>query len=177
MLVDASAELIPSDLAIIFRSALSASPETLALTHEVQSVESYRDAKRKLFRLANKNKKGLRTGVINAEDPSSRFYELDISHPLTYGLKTGEIRATDIKATSTGSDFTVKSPALKDRQLKIHVNLPGSFNVYNALAAVGVGLALKMEPEQIERGIAALKSVEGRMTAIEAGQPFSVIKT
>ena len=139
------------------------------------SFESYRDAKRKLFRLANKNKKGLRTGVINAEDPSSRFFELDISHPLTYGLKTGEIRATDIKATSTGSDFTVKSPALKDRQLKIHVNLPGSFNVYNALAAVGVGLALKMEPEQIERGIAALKSVEGRMTAIEAGQPFSVI--
>ena len=139
------------------------------------SFESYRDAKRKLFRLANKNKKGLRTGVINAEDPSSRFFELDISHPLTYGLKTGEIRATDIKVTSTGSDFTVKIPASKDRQLKIHVNLPGSFNVYNALAAVGVGLALKMEPEQIERGIAALKSVEGRMTAIEAGQPFSVI--
>src|SRR3989344_33632 len=94
------------------------------------SFESYRDAKRKLFKLANKNKKGLRAGVINAEDPSSKLFELDISHPLTYGLKTGEIRATDIKATSTGSDFTVKSPALKDRQLKIHVNLPGSFNVY-----------------------------------------------
>ena len=139
------------------------------------SFESYRDAKRKLFKLANKNKKGLRAGVINAEDPSAKLFASDIAYPLTYGIKAGEIRATDIKATSTGSDFTVKSPAYKDRQLKIHVNLPGSFNIYNALAAVGVGLALKMGPGQIERGIAALEAVEGRMTAIEAGQPFSVI--
>ena len=139
------------------------------------SFESYRDAKRKLFKLANKNKKGLRAGVINAEDPSAKLFASDIAYPLTYGIKAGEIRATDIKATSTGSDFTVKSPAYKDRQLKIHVNLPGSFNIYNALAAVGVGLALKMGPGQIELGIAALEAVEGRMTAIEAGQPFSVI--
>src|SRR3989344_7540162 len=122
------------------------------------SFESYRDAKRKLFKLANKNKKGLRAGVINAEDPSSKLFESDITYPLTYGLKSGEVRAADIKSTSTGSDFTVKSPAYKDRQLKIHLNLPGSFNIYNALAAVGVGLALKMEFEQIEMGIAALQS-------------------
>ena len=139
------------------------------------SFESYRDAKRKLFKLANKNKKGLRTGVINAEDPSSKLFESDITYLLTYGLKSGEVRAANIKSTSTGSDFTVKSPAYKDRQLKIHLNLPGSFNIYNALAAVGVGLALKLEPEQIEQGIAALQSVEGRMTAIEEGQPFSVV--
>ena len=139
------------------------------------SFESYRDAKRKLFKLANKNKKGLRTGVINAEDPSSKLFESDITYPLTYGVKAGGIRAADIKSTSTGSDFTVKSPDYKTPQLKIHLNLPGSFNIYHALAAVGVGLALKLEPEQIEQGIAALQSVEGRMTAIEEGQPFSVV--
>src|SRR3989344_389442 len=139
------------------------------------SFESYRDAKRKLFKLANKNKKGLRTGIINAEDPSAKLFESDITYSLTYGVKKGGIRATDIKATSTGSDFTEKIPASKDRQLKIHVNLPGSFNIYNALAAVGVGLALKLKPEQIEQGITALQSVEGRMTAIEEGQPFSVV--
>lgn len=139
------------------------------------SFENYRDAKRQLFKLANRNKEGLRTGVINAEDPSAKLFEADITNAITYGLKEGEIRATDIKAGSTGSDFTVKSSADKDLELKIQLNLPGSFNVYNALAAVGVGLALKMSLEQIEKGIAALEAVEGRMTTIEEGQPFSVI--
>lgn len=137
------------------------------------SFKNYLDAKRSLFKLTSRNKKGLRTGVINAEDPSARLFEADIVRPLTYGVKAGEIRASDIKATSTGSDFTVKSAGRKN--LKIRVNLPGSFNVYNALAAVGVGFALQMQPKQIERGIAALKSVEGRMMTVDEGQDFSVV--
>jgi len=137
------------------------------------TFENYRDAKRRVFKLANRNKKGLRVGVINAEDPSTELFESDITRSLTYGVKAGEIRASDIKATSSGSDFTVKSKDQPD--LKIHINLPGSFNVYNALAAVGVGFALQMKPEQIEKGIAALKSVEGRMTSIDEGQDFSVV--
>ncbi len=139
------------------------------------TFENYRDTKRRLLRLANSNKKGLRVGVINAEDPSARFFEADIARSLTYGVKAGEIRASDIKATSTGSDFTVKSQTHKDKQLKIHINLPGRFNVYNALAAVGVGFALRMEPGQVEKGIMALKSVEGRMTNIDEGQDFNVV--
>lgn len=160
------------------------------------TFENYLDAKRRLFKLANRNKKGLRVGVINAEDPSAKLFESDISSPLTYGVKAGEIVARDIKMTSTGSTFTVRitrkvnaqqsivnSQKTNDRRLatsdyaELHIatHLPGSFNVYNALAAVGVGLALQMKPRQIERGIAALKSVEGRMTTIDEGQDFEVI--
>ncbi|MEK7561521.1 MAG: UDP-N-acetylmuramoyl-L-alanyl-D-glutamate--2,6-diaminopimelate ligase [Patescibacteria group bacterium] len=137
------------------------------------TFENYRDAKRRLFKLTSRNKKGLRVGVINAEDPSAKLFEADITRPLTYGVKAGEIKATDIKATSAGSNFTVKSAGREN--LNIHVNLPGSFNVYNALAAVGVGFALQMEPRQIEKGIAALEAVEGRMTAVDEGQDFSVV--
>jgi UDP-N-acetylmuramoyl-L-alanyl-D-glutamate--2,6-diaminopimelate ligase len=53
--------------------------------------------------------------------------------------------------------------------------LPGSFNVSNSLAAVAVGRAVGLKPKQIEQGIAALDGVEGRMTRIDEGQPFSVI--
>lgn len=137
------------------------------------TFENYVGAKRRLFKLTNRNQKGLRVGVINAEDPTAKLFESDIDQPITYGLKDGEIVARDIKASSTGSDFTVKREG--QESLKIHVNLPGSFNVYNVLAAVGVGFALQMEPKQIEKGIAALKSVEGRMTAIDEGQDFSVV--
>jgi UDP-N-acetylmuramoyl-L-alanyl-D-glutamate--2,6-diaminopimelate ligase len=43
------------------------------------------------------------------------------------------------------------------------------------LAAVCVGKTLGLTPKQIEQGIAALESVEGRMTRINEGQGFSVI--
>src|SRR5581483_129187 len=54
-------------------------------------------------------------------------------------------------------------------------HLAGSLNVYNTLACVGVGKALGLNHGQIEKGIASLKGVEGRMTNIEEGQRFSVI--
>ena len=62
-----------------------------------------------------------------------------------------------------------------DDELDITCNLPGSFNVYNSLAAVGAGLALGLSPRQIEEGIASLHAVEGRMTKVDEGQDFSVI--
>jgi UDP-N-acetylmuramoyl-L-alanyl-D-glutamate--2,6-diaminopimelate ligase len=136
------------------------------------TFENYRDAKLKMFKLAAKNKRGLRAGIVNAEDPSADIFVKATPNSITYGVKVGDLRATDIKQTSTGSSFTV---AAKDQNLKIQTNLPGSFNVYNTLAAVGVGLVIGMEPAQIEQGIAALKSVEGRMTAIDEGQAFSVV--
>jgi UDP-N-acetylmuramoyl-L-alanyl-D-glutamate--2,6-diaminopimelate ligase len=137
------------------------------------TFENYREAKRKLFKLAAKNKNGLQTGIVNAEDPSAELFAKTTPKTITYGVKKGDLRARDVKETSTGSTYSVQTPEGKD--LKIKTNLPGSFNVYNSLAVVGVGVALGMDAKQIEQGIAALESVEGRMTSIDEGQPFSVI--
>ncbi len=139
------------------------------------TFENYRDAKRRLFQICERNKKGMRTGVINAEDSSAKLFASDISRSLTYGIKPAEIRATNIKATPIGSIFDVKSSRQKNLKLQVKTRLPGSFNIYNCLAAVGVGLALKIKPAAIEKGIAALKNVEGRMMAINEGQDFDVI--
>lgn len=139
------------------------------------TFENYLSAKRQLFRLTSRNKQGLGIGIVNADDPSAKLFVANIALSLTYGINAGEIRASNIKTTPSGSDFTVKSSAYKNQPLKIHVNLPGSFNVYNALAAASVGFALQMEPGQIEKGIAALKAVEGRMTTVDGGQDFSVV--
>jgi UDP-N-acetylmuramoyl-L-alanyl-D-glutamate--2,6-diaminopimelate ligase len=43
------------------------------------------------------------------------------------------------------------------------------------LAAVGVGIAIGLSKQQIEKGVASLKSVEGRMTHVDEGQDFGVI--
>jgi UDP-N-acetylmuramoyl-L-alanyl-D-glutamate--2,6-diaminopimelate ligase len=136
------------------------------------TFERYVQAKRKLFTLTNKNRKGLRVGVINAEDPSAELFASAIANSITYGLKKGDLQATNLKLTSGGSRYVAK---IEEDEYHIECHLPGSFNVSNSLAAVGVGYALGLTKEQIEKGIAGLEGVEGRMTRIDEGQDFDVV--
>ncbi|MEX2006698.1 MAG: UDP-N-acetylmuramoyl-L-alanyl-D-glutamate--2,6-diaminopimelate ligase [Candidatus Saccharimonadales bacterium] len=136
------------------------------------NFERYRDSKRKLFKLCNRNQKGLKTGVINAEDESAKLFIADISHPVTYGLEAGDLRTQNLKMTPAGSNYET---VISGDKYKIKCNLPGKFNVYNSLAAQAVGRAVGLSVKQVEQGIAALESVEGRMTSIDEGQDFEVI--
>lgn len=146
------------------------------LTHEHldyhRTFERYRNAKRMLFKMANRNKQGLRIGIVNADDPNGHYFASDVANPVLYGVEQGDVRATDIKLQPSGVDYNTE---IDGETYKIHCNLPGSFNVYNSLAAVCVGKALGLSREKIEKGIAALEGVEGRMTRIDEGQDFDVI--
>jgi UDP-N-acetylmuramoyl-L-alanyl-D-glutamate--2,6-diaminopimelate ligase len=146
------------------------------ITHEHldyhKTFERYREAKRKLFKLAAHNRKGLQTGIINAEDPAAELFAATVPHPVTYGLEKGDMRAKDVVATPDGSKFTAR---YDERELHLEVHLPGSFNVANALAAAATGVVVGLDDQQIEQGIAALTGVEGRMTTISEGQDYTVI--
>ena len=146
------------------------------LTHEHLdyhgTFERYRQAKVKLFKITNKTKKGLRIGIVNADDPSSQYFAQAITNPLTYGINSGELRAKNIKLSPQGISYDAK---FEKNTYKIKSQIPGSFNVYNSLAVVGVGTALGLSQDQIEQGIASLNGVEGRMTRINEGQKFEVI--
>lgn len=136
------------------------------------TFERYRDAKRKLFKLANRNRKGLRTGIINGEDPSAALFAGDVKNPVLYGVGKSDLQADDVRLSPAGVGYTAK---FENRELKIKCQLPGSFNVSNSLAAVGVGIKLGLTDKQIEQGISALAGVEGRMTRLDKGQNFDVI--
>ena len=136
------------------------------------TFEHYRDSKKRLFTLANKNKKGLRVGVLNAEDPSAELFAAAIANPVSYGIDAGDLRAKDVRLASNGSKFRA---IIGDEEYQMECNLPGGFNVMNSLAAIGVGRAVGLSRKQIETGIASLKSVEGRMARIDEGQDFDVI--
>jgi UDP-N-acetylmuramoyl-L-alanyl-D-glutamate--2,6-diaminopimelate ligase len=140
------------------------------------TFERYRAAKRRLFELAAGNARSATKlrGIINGDDPSADFFdEVTKGKSLRYSLSAGDIVATDIAAAGTGSKFRVTA---KGREaFEAQINLPGTFNVSNALAAVGVGLALDLDNTKIAHGLDSLKSVEGRMNAIDEGQDFSVI--
>ena len=136
------------------------------VTHEHldyhKTFERYRDAKRKLFKKA-------RYGVINADDPSAKYFEEDSKEYITYGIKSGKLRAKNVKLEPNGVEF------ISSDGLKIRTQIAGKFNVSNALAAVAAGRRLGLTDKEIADGIYALTEVEGRMVRVDEGQVFTAI--
>ncbi len=136
------------------------------------SFERYVKAKRKMFMMTNRNRKGLRIGIVNADDPHAETFSSAVKHPILYGIDRGDVRAVDVELSPNGIQYAA---VIEGKTYHIKSHLPGSFNVYNSLATVCVGRAVGLTQEEIERGIAALEGVEGRMTRVNEGQEFSVI--
>ena len=135
------------------------------LTHDHldyhKTFARYRAAKGKLFKKA-------KYSIINADDPASKYYEKISKDYTTYGIKNGKNRAKNIKLTVSGVNYSYDD-------INIETQIPGEFNVYNSLAAVLVGKKLGLTNTQIADGIKSLENVEGRMSIIDEGQPFTVI--
>jgi len=134
------------------------------------TFENYVEAKRRLFKIANKN--GLRFGVVNEQDPSAKKFVDTVANATTYGINTGELKASKLVLAADHSLYTA---TIEGDTYMIRVNIPGEFNVSNSLAAIAVGRKLGLSISQIEKGIEALESVEGRMNVIDEGQAFKVI--
>ena len=134
------------------------------------TFHNYVEAKRRLFKIANKH--GLRFGVVNAEDPSADKFIKSIVTSTTYGIEKGQLQAHDAVLTPDHSTYTA---TVDNDSYSIRVNIPGQFNVSNSLAAIAVGRKIGLSEAEIEKGIAALKGVEGRMNSIDEGQKFKVI--
>lgn len=157
------------------------------VTHEHLDLhgthEAYRAAKRRLFEWLgagpqNPDKGHGKTAVINGEDRWADEFLAAArgagARVLTYAADAGaaaDIRASAVRETADGLAIRVHTPRWEDT---VSLQLIGHFNVYNALAAIGVGEALDLDPEMMRRGLAALASVRGRMQRIDAGQDFAV---
>lgn len=134
------------------------------------NFDNYLNAKARLFRLANRH--GRRFGVVNYDDSNFGKFASNINRSVSYGIKGGDLRAESIKLASDHSTYKINNGSNK---YNIRVNIPGEFNVSNSLAAVAVGQEIGLTPDQIEKGIAALEGVEGRMMIIDEGQKFKVL--
>ena len=150
------------------------------VTHEHldyhRTFERYLKAKLRLFRIANRNRKGRRLGIINGDDDNAALFADAIANVVAYSTRSGSDktvgRANGIRLRPGGSSYTLK---IQDESYDIVCHLPGSFNVENSMAAALCCRAIGLSCQQIEDGIAGLKEVEGRMTSVKAGQAFDVI--
>lgn len=81
---------------------------------------------------------------------------------VTYGLaEPADLRAVDLEALPTGTRFRVVHVQRGDLG-EFLVPMPGLHNVRNALAAIGVALALGIEPPAIARALATFSGVHRR---------------
>jgi UDP-N-acetylmuramoyl-L-alanyl-D-glutamate--2,6-diaminopimelate ligase len=134
------------------------------------TMEEYFAAKQKLFVGS-----GAPTcAVINQDDPHAK--EIPLAPQMRvwrYGLgPEATLRARHVASSIDGLRFDVQ---VEKKRFPVQSPLIGKINVYNILAACGVGLSYGLEPDTIARGIASLQAVPGRFERIDEGQPFTVV--
>ncbi len=140
------------------------------------SWENYMAAKAKLFHALNNSyrKPGTpKVAVINADDRSYGWLKkIPADLQWVYGMDRRlqpDISADDIVYTQGGTQFTALTP-LAD--ISMHMHLPGKHNIYNALAATGVALALGVSKEAVQNGLAAVEQIRGRMEWVPQAKPL-----
>ena len=141
-----------------------------------RTMEEYLAAKGKLFAgLGLKPAKQRRKfAIINNDDPhAGELMDMTRASVITYGIKqTADVRAVDVGVTADGARFILK---YTDREIPVNLKLTGLFNVYNALAAIAVGLVEGIRAETVIRALERIPGIAGRFERVEAGQDFTVI--
>ena len=111
------------------------------------SFEKYRQEKEKLFKAT----KGVH--VINLDDENAEYFlKFPANKKYTYGFDKGDIN-------------------IKNTQFKL--SLIGDFNIYNALAAICVGLSQEISLEVCKKALEKIEGVPGRMEMV-IKEPFKV---
>ena len=137
-----------------------------------QTMANYFAAKEHLFYWH-----GLEQAIINSDD--SYGYQL-IQHleartiaVLSYGINSGELRASELTLTKHGISFVL---SYHGQRQWLQAQLIGRFNVYNLLALIGGLISHGVPWAQLAAIVAALKPVTGRMDAIlRPNQPLVVV--
>jgi UDP-N-acetylmuramoyl-L-alanyl-D-glutamate--2,6-diaminopimelate ligase len=125
-----------------------------------QTQDAYAAAKRELFTAAP-------AAVVNVDDSYGRRWARELFREgrtiITYGVAdSATLVPTDIIAKSAGSRFTVSGQ-------RYELRLPGRFNVWNALAAIGVARLVGIDDRTSAIALTKLERVAGRMERFESG--------
>jgi len=140
-----------------------------------KTLEHYFESKKKLFsNYLMKSFKERRFAVTNHDDPRGEEIIEGIDLPvIRYGLNPScDITADQVNSTFDGLSCRIRTPK---GDISIHSKLIGSFNLYNILAAVAVGIAMEVPLEILKEGVEGLKGVPGRFEKVENKRGIHVI--
>lgn len=112
--------------------------------------------------------------IGNADDfRVKRVLETASCNTLTFGLNEGDIIAKDIHFNGRGSSFDV---VYKGKELyTIHLHVPGSHNVLNALSAVASSIVLGIDEKAVIEGLEGFKGAHKRFEIKGSKDDITVI--
>ncbi|MDC7232561.1 MAG: UDP-N-acetylmuramoyl-L-alanyl-D-glutamate--2,6-diaminopimelate ligase [Spirochaetales bacterium] len=141
------------------------------------SIEQYRLDKANLFKMIADSPSDDAFGVVNDDDQWAEIYMDAVGEKpvFLYSLKDkdADLWCSDYKSDDTGISFTLHVPnGKKDSRL----NMPGLFNIENAMAAlVAVSELLEEDVLELVEHLPNLTGVTGRMSPVTGNMPFSVL--
>lgn len=127
------------------------------------SLENYVAAKLSLATALERSVKRPRRIIANADDEyGEAFLAIDVEEKIPYSLKDPELHTL----TSDGVSVVMEGSTIR-------TPLVGLFNVYNVLAAIACARSFGITLQTIERALATLPPIKGRVEKIEspAGAP------
>lgn len=164
------------------------------------TYEQYKSDKANLFRNLDKfshekliNGKLVKVpafGVVNGDDKAAMYFAECTKNPCYAFVKDENSKSiigaknyasnyfmTNIKTDEKGETFDIqKAGKMLEVFNDLRIDLPGTFNVYNATAAgIVVSNLISEDFESLRQQLNSLLPVKGRMTVIDCGQPFEVI--
>ena len=127
-------------------------------------MANYFEAKARLMEMSEEK-------VIWVEDPDGA--RLAQRHPdaLLVGWDH-PVSARSVSTDPTGTSFRLLVPGAN---VSAHINLPGQFNLANALVAAGCAFSLGFTAEEIAAGLSSLASVPGRFEIVSGTNPVAVV--
>lgn len=136
------------------------------------TMEEYAATKRRLF-----DEGDLKYAVLNADDALGQAIDADLTHvgtpTMTYGIASGNVRATDIRFENTYFTFYAITP---QGNIGIKANLIGHFNVYNVLAVLASLLVSGVTLNDAVEAISHIQAAPGRMQTMGGGKlPLVVV--
>ena len=134
------------------------------------NTNNYVSAKLKLFR-------NLKPTSVAVLPKKSEYFDLFFKNTqaqiLSFGLdKTCDLWMDIQEITKTENKVIIH---YKNESFSIDLHLPGLFNIFNALAAIGAVDKFSFSVEKLRRGLKSLKNIPGRLEYINGKQPFSII--
>jgi UDP-N-acetylmuramoyl-L-alanyl-D-glutamate--2,6-diaminopimelate ligase len=136
-----------------------------------RTMDAYFEAKRSLFEQIDNDPRKNGVAIINADDVygdrlnKTRFERIK---KYTYGRSANvDFQASEIRSDFNGTQFKL---TFKERQFLVRIPLIGSFNVYNAVAAIAAGYAIGLNLREVIAKMADAPQVPGRLEAVSARQ-------
>ena len=124
------------------------------------TTEAYFQAKAHLFEAGR-----AALAVVNVDDPHGRLLR-DAAQIPTRGYSMAD--AVDLEVGARGSSFRWEGAPVR-------LQLGGTFNVANALAAAAAARELGVVAPTVAAGLSSVAWVPGRFEAIDEGQPYIVV--